>query len=135
GFSIFSFDIGANPVYRLSDDSYQTATSFGLNLKVADPLVVGFTIFDSGSTTLLNLKYEVLNKARVVLSLGNASSGGVLLGSGSGTVGGLGFEYAPFSRSISGLATEFKMGAQYLFPASAIDQGSFLFILGFSVGI
>ena len=134
GFGIFSFDIGVAPLYRLSDNENDNVTTFGLNLRVAEPLVVGFGLYDGG-LTLLNLKYEVLSSARILVSLGGVSGATSVLSGGTGAVGGLGFEYAPFRRKISGLATEFKMGVQYLFLTNSIDEGSLLFTLGFSVGI
>jgi hypothetical protein len=120
-FTILSFDIGYAPGYDLDADETLTDSYFALNVRVADPLSVGFAIIGTTPTTLLKVKYDILPKARAVVSFGNG-------------IVGLGFEAVPFIRKTSGLSTEFKLVLDYLWePKSGLDAGKLY--LGLDVGI
>ncbi|GHU20580.1 hypothetical protein FACS1894163_13610 [Spirochaetia bacterium] len=141
-FSILSFDIGYAPTYILGDvapgsDKYVNVATFSLNVKVTDPIIVGFGTYTLGGgvLTTFNLKYQVVDKVRLGLSIG---------GMDGEAVSGVGLEFVPFSRKVQNtVATEFKLTAQYLFfpdtsgtgfgTSAGIDKGALFF--GLAVGL
>ena len=129
-FSIFSFDLGFAPHYNFGNGTFRTDPSFALNVRVANPLTVSFGITGAAAandTTLLRVKYDVLNQIRVLLAIGSR---------GANMVTGLGFEYIPFARAQNSFATEFKLGIEYLFrPQIGIDSGDLFFGLILGLGI
>jgi hypothetical protein len=138
-YSILSFDIGYAPLYDFgasgSDPAYQTPAAFGLNIRITDQLSAGFFTYQTGSsgsggTSLLKIKYDIIPQARASLSFGYDSAA-----SGSEVIG-LGVEGIPFQRKTGSLATDFKLGIDYLWtPSADIGDGKLVFTLAVGVGI
>jgi hypothetical protein len=130
GFQILSFDIGYAPSWEIGGNGpYKNYAFFGLNVRLADRMIVGFQeIADSAPTYhLLSFKYQVLQMLRATLAVGS---------DGSDPYIGFGFEAVPFSRNAGGsVATEFKLAFQYLANPVEMENGTLLFALAFGVGM
>jgi len=136
GFSFMSFSIGGGVAIDVeaedSDDMLLGLTSFGINFRLADPLILGvsWNNFSEGvgSLTLFNVKYDITHLARATLGFG--------IGSGAidGFHTGLGLEIVPFRRQAGGLFSELKLALGYYFnPDGGIQNG--LLFLGLALGI
>jgi len=137
-FSILSFDIGYGMAYWMNPDATPTtaitgATNFGVNVRVANPLIigVGYENFGAGNSSMLNIKYDIIRMIRAMLSFG---VGNVHTFGTNELLTGLGFEVVPFRRQVSSLFTEFKMITQYTFAPRIIEEGHLKFGLALSVG-
>jgi hypothetical protein len=137
-FSILSFDIGYAPLFDFNStgNEYYTPMVFGLNIRVAGPLSIGFVTYQQGAIVdllLVKVKYNVIPQARVGVSFGRDRVAAV------GNVTGLGIEGVPFQKKIGMLATEFKVGIDYFWvPAVAakdFDNGKLVFTLAVGVGL
>jgi hypothetical protein len=139
-YSILSFDIGYAPLFDFGNgvgaNNYRTPATFGFNIRVADAFSVGFVTYQQGTVinmSLLKLRYDIIPQARVAFSYGYDSAGT------AGNVVGFGFEGIPFQRKTGSLATEFKLGIDYLWVPSVaakdISHGKLVFTLGVGVGI
>jgi hypothetical protein len=144
-FQFVSFDIGYAPGWAFNPgtgrDSMRIPPMFALNVRMADSFTVGFQTYTSGTDLLpmFNMKYEFLpGKARGILAFGKEknATGVYVDATGGATVGALGFEYIPFTRNLAGsVATEFKIGAQYLFDMTDASNGAAIFGIAFGIGI
>jgi hypothetical protein len=141
GFSVIAFDIGYAPAYSFAPSpigGIKTVPTFALNLKITDPLVVGFStvIVDSESIGTLNLKYSFMPKIRLTAGFGKAS-GAALSFDRDSMIIAFGFEMIPFSRNVQSVATDFKLNIQYLFqPALTIaDFSHGLLLFGLNIGL
>jgi hypothetical protein len=140
-FQFVSFDIGYAPGWAFSSGVMGIPPTFALNVRMADSFTVGFQTYSRGTALLsmFNMKYDFLpGKARGMLAFGKESNpAGVYLSGGSAvTAGALGFEYIPFMRNLAGsVATEFKIGAQYLFDMTDVSHGAAIFCIAFGIGI
>jgi len=142
-FTILSFDIGYGMAYRIDSPNANAitgATNFGINMRVASPLIigVGYEGYGVGNIGMLNIKYDITRMIRAMLSFG---VGNVHTTANTQLFSGLGFEVVPFRRQVSGLFTEFKLITQYTFPPvktaadeGGIDQGHLKLGLAVSVG-
>ncbi|MDR1210668.1 MAG: hypothetical protein LBK40_00395 [Spirochaetaceae bacterium] len=129
GFKVFSFDIGYAPSYNVESADTDSQPLFGLNIMIGDDLTAGFTYTALASTTytLLSLKYQIIDKLKVLVSVGS---------DGTDPVSGVGFEYAPFTRRYGEyLGTELKLMVEYAFEPGAIDEGRLFFGVALGVGI
>jgi hypothetical protein len=139
-YGILSFDIGYAPLFDFDDtvgaNNYRSPGYFGFNIRVADPVSVGFVTYQQPnaiSISLLKIRYDIIPQARVSLSYGYDSI------ATAGSVVGFGIEGVPFQRKTGSLATEFKLGIDYLWlPTVAtkdIAHGKLIFALAVGVGI
>ncbi|MCL2374772.1 MAG: hypothetical protein FWC65_05985 [Treponema sp.] len=135
GFSFMSFNMGLGPAFFMDNSDLEVASTFGVDFRVAGPLIIGFAHHNvdtiGGSANLLRVKYDVLPQARAVLSFGH----GDLIAGSAAPLTGLGFEFIPFRRQVGGLFTEFKLATDYVFePELGMGDGVILFGLLLSVG-
>jgi len=147
-FSFLSFDIGYGMNFNMASDNIGSLQSFGINFRVADPIIIGgvFRRTSDGTaaaaqhtSTMLRVKYDMMPMLRGVLSFGQHT-----IGTGASQLyTGLGFEAVPFRRQVGGLVTEFKMVTEYLFrpnsglPAGqqgGMENGSLIFGLVLGIG-
>ena len=136
GFTFMSFNLGHGFGIFLDDtsasDDIESITTFGIDFRIADPLIVGFsrhTVSEGAvdfNVNLLNIKFDVMPMVRPVISIGQ--------GDGE-PMTGLGFEIIPFRRSVGDLFTELKLVPHYLFwPADGIGDGIFTISLMLGIG-
>jgi len=148
-FSFMSFDIGYGMNFNMASDNVGSLQSFGINFRVADPIIIGgvfrrtsdgtAAVAGQHTSTMLRVMYDIMPMLRGVLSFGQHS-----IGTGTGVLyTGLGFEAVPFRRQVGGLVTEFKMVTEYLFrpdtslPAAqqgGIENGTLIFGLVLGIG-
>jgi len=122
-FTLMSFDIGYGPAMSTSGGSLQTINTFGINVRVAGPMCVGFVSNTGGLTySSLKIKFDVRPQVRAVF------------GYGAGNRVGLGFEIIPFRRQASGLFTEFKIAPEYTFTDTTVTSGTLIFPLTLGIG-
>jgi hypothetical protein len=129
-YQILSFDIGYAPGYDLTAGTggFVTETYFGFNVRLADPLAIGFaTIGGTTGLNLLKVKYDVLPKLRAVVGYG--------LDTGFGWAD-FGLEIVPFRNKVSGLSAEFKVVVDSTWLATgSIGDGIIYFGLVVGVGL
>ena len=130
-FSTFSFDIGFAPHYTFDTNTYRTDSSYAFNVKVSNPLTVGFGIIGLAApndTTLLRVKYDVASQIRLMTAIGT---------DGADMVNGFGFEFIPLTQR-GALTSEFKLAIEYLFQpglAGGVGNGSLYFGIVLGLGI
>ncbi|MDR2542432.1 MAG: hypothetical protein LBC80_03160 [Treponema sp.] len=132
GFTLLSFDIGQAPSFLV--DGSNTLSShavFGLNVRVAGPMIIGFTNYD-GFARFVKGKFDINGQLRAVIGYGTGNIAGTP--PPSPNYSGLGFEIIPFRRAISGLYTEFKLSPFYAFVNDGVAKGRLLLPLALSVG-
>ncbi|MDR0747321.1 MAG: hypothetical protein LBE89_05445 [Helicobacteraceae bacterium] len=137
-YEILSVDIGIAP--NIDIDSFsdqQFPNTFALNLRVADPLAVGFETVSRGAGTasaLFNFKYDLS-------ALGGQLAAVISLGNGSGlnpsllttTHAGIGFEYTPFYKKREAISTALKIAPRYIFDTN--DAASGVLVIGIAVSL
>jgi hypothetical protein len=119
GFQIFSFDLIYGPEINVPDfdGDILVTPAFGLNFRFAEDFIVGFEInTGDGAFNGLNLKYDLSPVMRAVIYVGQNS------GTAATTAAGFGLEYTIFSAKTA-LATDFRLGARYIFPADNPAEG------------
>jgi hypothetical protein len=135
-FRFLSFDIGYAPGWDLDppagSNNFITPAIFGLNVRIANNLAVGFQYLNDGGVidNIFLLKYSVLPQLRAVVGFGieDIATPGKPLTS-------LGLEVVPFSRLVGGVAaTEFKVAVRYDSPVDDMVNGKILFALAFGIG-
>ncbi|MDR0665055.1 MAG: hypothetical protein LBF86_06005 [Helicobacteraceae bacterium] len=136
-YDILSVEIGVAPNINVPDfDTHAIANTFALNLRVADPLSVGFETvkYNALGSTLFNFKYDLSvlgGQTAAIISLGNGN------GFGNGLLTtenvGLGFEYTPFSKKREAIVTTFKIAPRYIFDTD--DVGNGVLVIGLAVGL
>jgi len=139
GFSFMSFDIGGGVAIDINaddnDEMLLGLNSFGINFRLADPLILGvswnnFSGAPGTGLTLFNIKYDITHLVRATLGFGMA--GGFLSGD---IYTGLGLELVPFRRQAGGLFSELKLALGYYFdPAGGLQEGLLFLGLALSVG-
>jgi len=132
GFSFMSFNFGYGAIIEVDDPDLDVMSSFGVNFRVAGPMIVGVSVHSLGSYSsgLLRVMFDVTPNVRPVLSFGQLDDG-----AGTSAVTGLGFQIIPFRQTVGGLTTEFKLVTEYLFsPSVGIDEGRFHFGLMIGIG-
>jgi hypothetical protein len=138
-FEILSVDIGVAPNINVPDfDEQSIPNTFALNLRVADPLSVGFETANRGQagghSTVFNFKYDlsVLNgQVTAVISLGDGRGFSAFLQGDAHA--GLGFEYTPFSKKREAISTALKIAPRYIFDTDDASQG--VLIIGIAIGL
>jgi hypothetical protein len=124
GFPLLSFDIGQSPRIAVTGGSaLATDSVFGLNVRVAGPMIVSFTNY--GATQFVKVKFDINQQLRAVLGY---------TGTATVATAGLGFEIVPFRRVVNGLFTEFKLSPFYSFASTAVASGDLRFPLALSIG-
>jgi len=122
-FSFLSFNIGFGYELPVDGSTYSSVNSFGVDFRIAGPLIIGFERADGG--VLLNFfkaKFDVMPEVRAVIGYGDNRAL-------------FGFEVIPFRREVSGLFTEFKLLADYFTgPNFAFDSGIFRLQLAVGIG-
>jgi hypothetical protein len=131
-FRFLSFDIGYMSGWHLEDRVQQNLALFGLNVRVANSLAVGFQFLneDGGaySGSFLLLKYNFLPQLRAAVGFGLETPANT-------PVSSLGIEVIPFSRSVGNIAvTEFKASVRYDSLFENMKDGRFLFALAVGIG-
>lgn len=145
-FSILSFDNGYAPAFNLSSGNLAVASMFSFNLRISDPLSVGFVFLDGDNTVLpdyrmLRLSYQFMERIRLNIALGTVTAASTAPAVAVGSlVSGMGFDMIAFKRKFQDtLATEFKVQIDYIFTptvaAAGLTGGNLFFGLAFSVGI
>jgi hypothetical protein len=144
-YDIMSFEIGYAPLYDFTSlgiaSPYFSPLVFGFNIRIADPLSIGFVTYQQTGTspdivnlTMLRIKYDIVPQARVALSYGYDAEV-----AGPGNAVGFGIEGIPFQRKVGSLSTEFKLAIDYFWlPTVAtkdLDNGKLVFTLAMGVGI
>jgi len=131
-FNFMSFDIGSRIQVDTNDsNAVSPLNTFGINFRVASPLIVGATYNGAGNQTMFTIKYDVMPLVRAAFGFGS-----VTVLASQQMVTALGFEAIPFRRQVSGLFTEFKVITMYEFlPAiTGIEKGTIQFGLALGVG-
>jgi hypothetical protein len=130
-FEIFSFDLIYGPEIDVSNfgGDILVAPAFGLNFRFGSDFIVGFEM-SQGTEAFhgLNLKYDINQSLRAVIYLGQRGS------SPTTPSAGLGMEATIFSAKTA-LATNFRLGARYIFDVNTPAEGKIgiNLILGFGV--
>ena len=132
GFSFMSFDIGGGVAIDMNaasgDDMLMGLNSFGINFRLANPLILGVSWNNVGASgnylTMFNIKYDMTSFARATLGFGTRGT----------FYTGLGLEVVPFRRQAGGLFSELKLALGYYFdPTGGIQDG--LLFLGLALGV
>jgi hypothetical protein len=135
---ILSFDIGYSSYYQVggTQESLVFQPNFSFNVGLTENLTASFKTIGTGAAStdnptffFLGLKYQVVDKLRVITQVGAINTG-----SAAAAVG-LGFDYTPFSRKIGSLVTAFTVNVEYLATADALGEGYLNFGLAVSVGL
>ena len=121
--SFLSFDLGYAPSYNFQTNAIGTVQMFGVNVRVANPMTVGFYT-NSGDLSggMLKIKYDVRPQLRAVFGYGTSQRVG------------LGFEFIPYTRTVSGISTEFKLATEYTFTSNQFQNGTIIFPLLIGIG-
>jgi|GEM_PF-3374334 len=132
GFTFMSFDIGGGVAIDMNaasgDDMLLGLNSFGINFRLAAPLILGVSWNNYGGDgdflTMFNIRYDITSFARATLGFGM----------GDTFYTGLGVEAVPFRRHAGGLFSELKLALGYYFnPTGGIQDG--LLFLGLALGV
>jgi hypothetical protein len=118
GFQIFSFDLIYGFVVDLPDfdSDVSVKPAFGLNFRFGSDFIVGFEMSTEGFKGL-NLKYDINQSLRAAIYLGQDT-----FDTDPETAAGLGIEATIFSAKTA-LATDFRIGARYIFGVSDPSTG------------
>jgi hypothetical protein len=123
GFQIFAFDIIVSPTITTPNfDNFTFANTFGLNVRFAKQIIAGFELGSGG--TFFNLKYDIDNKLRA----------GIYLGDAAGLRSGLGMEYVVLNAK-SSLATELRLGIRYLWNVMDFESGAIRLSIALGLGV
>ncbi len=127
---VLNFEIGALVGYDLSASDAVGGTSFGFGLAVADNMSIGVQIASlSDSYSLFTMTYFLNPALGFVTSIGQDTTA-------STTAAGFGAFYTlGTSTPQTGLSSEYKIKADFLFPVSDISAGAIAISVALSFGI
>jgi len=133
-YSVMSVDIGYGMGVDIENGGVAHYLPFGINFRVAPSLSVGLAndvIYYSGfpfNITMLKLKYDVINLARLTAGFGVIPFIGAMTPL-------IGAEFVPIKRPMNNVIAEFKLVMDYLTiiePGNPIEH---IFVAGIVMGI
>ncbi len=122
--------------YNITQSDFGPGQYFGLNLAVANNIVVGFTVISGDGVNvldynLLKFSYFIGGKKRPI-GLDILIGGG---GPGPDTAAGVGFFLNLFQKQAEEISTALKLKVAYLFTANVNPEGSLLLTLSGQIGL